>query len=211
MLVLDHEGNLTGPQVVLDKPYHLSYPFIFEWENDLYMAPEMAAHHAIDIYRNTEFPYKWEYYKTLMDNVRALDTTLYPYQGKWWMFFNQKENDGASSWDELFLFYADNPLSSNWTPHPKNPIVSDVRRARPAGSIFESDGMVIRPSQDSSSGYGYGINLNRILVMNEKDYREEIQYRLEPGWNRRIRGVHTYNHAQNLIVIDGKSRRFRFP
>jgi hypothetical protein len=211
VLVLDQTGHITGPQKVVDRPYHLSYPFVFEWQNDLYMLPEMAAHHAIEVYRCTEFPLKWEYDRTLVNHVNALDTTLYEYQGRWWMFLNQKENEGASSWDELYLYYADNPLSTNWTPHPKNPIVSDVRTARPAGCIFEADGKVIRPSQDSSLGYGYGVNLNRILVMNEKDYQEEILCKIKPGWSHQIRGVHTYNRVQNLVVIDAKSRRFRYP
>ena len=211
MLALDENGIQTDPAIILEKPYHLSYPFIFEWENNYYMVPEMAAHHAIEVYRCVEFPYKWEFHKTLMESVNALDTTLFQYQSKWWMFLNWKENGGASSWDELFLFYADQPLSCNWTPHPKNPIVSDVRRARPAGAVFQMDGMLIRPSQDSSRGYGYGINLNQILVMDETEYQEEILSKLEPGWDRRIRGLHTFNQSHHLRIIDGKSRRFRFP
>jgi len=102
------------------------------------MLPETASHRTIEVYRCLEFPNRWVFDRTLMDQVSALDTTLFPYQGRWWMFTNLKENEGASSWDELFLFSADQPLSVHWEPHPGNPIVSDVRRARSAGAIFEA-------------------------------------------------------------------------
>jgi len=211
MIILGEDGIKSGPTVVLEKPYHLSYPFIFEWEGSLYMLPETSAHRAIEVYRCLEFPYRWEFHQTLMEPVKALDTTLFPYQGKWWMFTNLKENEGASSWDELFLFSADHPLSVHWTPHPCNPVVSDVRRARSAGAIFELDGVLYRPSQDSSQGYGYGLNINRILTLNESDYREEVARTIVPGRDRRIRGLHTFNQAGRMLVIDGKSRRLRFP
>ena len=211
MLTLGKEGIQSGPAVVLERPYHLSYPFMFEWEGDLFMLPETAAHRAIEVYRCLEFPYRWEFQQTLMEPVKAYDTTLFHHQDKWWMFTNLKENEGASSWDELFLFSADHPLSTRWTPHPHNPILSDVRRARPAGAIFERDGMLYRPSQDSSQGYGYGLNLNRILTLNESEYREELVRTLVPGRDPRIRGLHTFNQAGQMVVIDGKSRRFRFP
>jgi hypothetical protein len=211
MMILGEDGIKSGSTVVLEKPYHLSYPFIFEWEGSLYMLPETAAHRAIEVYRCREFPYRWEFHQTLMEPVKALDTTLFPYQGRWWMFTNLEENEGASSWDELFLFSADHPLSARWTPHPRNPVVSDVRQARPAGAIFELDGVLYRPSQDSSQGYGYGLNINRILTLNESDYREEVVRTIVPGRDRRIRGLHTFNQAGRMLVIDGKSRRLRFP
>ena len=146
----------------------------------------------------------------IMENVRAVDATVLYYKNKWWMFANLLENDGTSTWDELFLFYADQPLSDSWKPHARNPVISDARRARPAGAIFGSGGVLYRPSQDNSRGYGYGLNLNRILVLNEKDYNEEVVSKIEPGWDRRFWGIHTFNQAGQMVVVDGKSRRFRY-
>ena len=127
------------------------------------------------------------------------------------MFTNIKENEGASSWDELFLFYADSPLSAVWTPHPANPIVSDVRKARPAGGIFQHKDGLIRPSQDSSRGYGYRLHFNRILTLNETEYREEVFSTFTPDRDWQVRGLHTFNQAGHIVVMDGKSRRFRYP
>ena len=38
-LTLDAQGMLSSQQVVLERPYHLSYPFIFERGDGLYMIP----------------------------------------------------------------------------------------------------------------------------------------------------------------------------
>ena len=157
-----------------------------------------------------EFPTRWELCVTLMENVTAADATLFCDGQKWWLFANMRERKGASTWDELFLFYADSPLSANWTPHAGNPVVSDVRKSRPAGRIFEYGGQLYRPSQDSSRGYGYGLKINRIVTLNETEYREEEASSIEPQWANDIRGIHTLSQANRLTVVDAKMRRFAY-
>ena len=127
------------------------------------MIPESAENRTIELYRFRVFPDDLEFVHILMENVEAYDATLEEYNGLWWMFANVKPHAGASSWDELCLFYSDSPISSTWHPHPLNPVVSDVRCARPAGNLFVQDIYLYRPSQNSSHRYGYGLNINRIL------------------------------------------------
>ena len=45
---------------------------------------------------------------------------------------------------------------------PAESVKSDVRGSRPAGALFEWNGDVYRPAQDSSGRYGYAISINRI-------------------------------------------------
>jgi len=136
-----------------------------------------------------------------MHDVHAVDTTLFEHLGLWWMFVNMV-GEGGSTWDELHLFYADDPLSEHWTPHPLNPVVSDVRSARPAGRLFRRDGLLLRPSQDSSSRYGYALNLNRITKLTKYEYEEELLERLEPPRGGPILAVHTFNSLNDLSVVD---------
>ncbi len=207
---MDNKGNFDKPQKVLERTHHLSYPFIFEWNNEYYMIPDSSECRAIELYKCAEFPNTWKFYGKLIDNIIAVDTIMFCYQKKWWLFTNVKENEGASTWDELFLFYSDDPLSKDWYAHPKNPIVSDVRNARAAGKIFEHNGNIYRPSQNCSKGYGYGFKINKILVLNENEYQEEEIDSIEPHWDKNIKRVHTFNSTKRLTVIDGKLRRFRF-
>jgi hypothetical protein len=198
--VIDANGEIGEPQVALERPYHLSYPFIFEYRGEFYMIPETAQNRAIEAYRCVRFPGQWEFHKTLMPDVQAMDTTLLEHSMRWWMFVNIA-HEGGSTWDELHLFYSDDPLTNNWTPHPMNPIISDVRSARPAGRIFRRDGGLIRPSQDSSLRYGYAVNFNRITKLTIHDYEEELVERIEPP-DESIHAVHTYNASGDFVVVD---------
>jgi hypothetical protein len=210
VIQMDENGHYQNPKKILERPYHLSYPFVVAWEGSYYLIPESAASGSIELYKCVDFPDKWEFQYNLMSQLRAFDPTLFFYQDKWWLFANIIENDGASPGDELFLFYSASPVSSDWQPHPQNPIISDVRRARPAGRIFSDNGNIYRPSQDCSKRYGYGIRINQIKVLNEYEYQEEEISFMEPNWDRRVMAIHTINHEGRLTVIDGILRRSRY-
>jgi hypothetical protein len=208
-LTLDKEMNLLSNQVVLERPYHLSYPFLIEYEGQLYMIPETGENNGVELYRCTYFPNQWEFEKTLINDVYAVDATLLKTQGKWWLFANIKEK-GGSTWDTLHLYYADHPLSSQWTPHPRNPIVKDIHSARPAGRIFSDNGRLIRPSQDCSVRYGYAINFNQIITLTETDYVETCERTFKPPVKGRILATHTFNDVAGMMAIDAIVRRRKF-
>jgi hypothetical protein len=210
VIEMDAHGNCKPPVKVLEKEYHLSYPFVFEWRGKFYMVPESRANRTIDLYECAKFPDQWKFKQTLMVNVSAVDTTLLHHAGKWWMFTALAEIEAAAPNVELFLFYTDDLFSGRWTPHPRNPIISDVKRARPAGSFFQRDGKIFRPSQDCSHAYGYGFDLNEIEVLSEADYREKRVTSFRPDWDKKILGAHTYAHCNDLTVIDALRRISKF-
>ncbi|HOG57796.1 MAG TPA: hypothetical protein PK727_10765, partial [Bacteroidales bacterium] len=155
ILEMDLNGCLLGTGKIIENPYHMSYPFVFESNGVCFMIPETGGNRSIDLYRCNEFPWKWEFVKSIMKDINAVDTTLFRYEGKWWLFtLIDKINSSLAVSPELYLFYADDFLADNWISHPMNPIVTDVRLARPAGKVFIRDGIVYRPSQDCSGRYG---------------------------------------------------------
>ena len=204
-LTLDRDGRLLSNQVVLERPYHLSYPFILEQGGEIFMLPETAANRSIEIYRCVRFPDRWEFFKTLMKDIYAVDGTLLQYKKRYWLFANVKEENG-SSLDALHLFYADSLFSDNWTPHSHNPVVKDLHSARPAGRIFVQAGRLIRPSQDSSRRYGYALCFNHILKLTETEYAETALSEFRPAGGKML-ATHTFNQAGELTVVDAVLRR----
>lgn len=202
---VDAAGQPVGPaQVVLDEPYHLSYPFLFEHEGELYMVPEKTALNRVDLYRCTGFPGNWQLVSTLIDDIKMADATLFEHEGRWWLFGAAKQGRARIN-ESLFAFYADSPLSTNWTPHPANPLVLDFSRGRPAGRIFrDGQGRLIRPSQDCVRRYGHGLQLSHIAELGPTTYREEgIAHRSSadvPGW----RGLHHMDWQAGLMVMDAQ-------
>lgn len=207
----DESGSFGESEVILKKPYHLSYPFIFKHEGEYFMIPETKAERVIQLYHCSNFPEKWEFVANLMENVAAADTTVFFHNGKWWLFTSLDIlNNPEINFGELFLFYSDDLFSGHWTSHPKNPVVSEIGKSRPAGGIFEKDGMLIRPSQDCSGGYGKAVNLNHIVRISETDYEEVTVKRIAPDWNPGMVGMHTFNYTNGFYVLDACKLRKRF-
>jgi len=210
VIELGTDCSFQEPIPVIEEPHHLSYPFLLDHENELYMIPESGDSGKVNLYRCTDFPEKWELEKTLMSDVFAVDTTLVEHDGRWWMFVSIRENEGTNCLDELHIYYADNPLSSDWQAHPMNPVSCDVRNARPAGALFKQGDNLYRPAQNGSVRYGYGINVNHVEVLSTTDYRETCISSVKPDWDWTLNATHTLNHHTGYSVSDASKLRFRY-
>lgn len=203
VLQLNCDGHLIKSEKILERPYHLSYPFVFKIDGTYYMIPETNQNKTIELYKCCDFPYIWKFEKYIMENISGTDTTLFHYENKWWLFTTIDQTGGVSSCStELFLFYSDDPIIGKWVSHPLNPVVSDESRARCAGKIFIDDGKIYRPSQDCSIRYGRGLNINHITKLNEQEYNEVLLKEIKPDWDPKLKGVHTINSDKDMIIID---------
>jgi hypothetical protein len=202
-------GAWSHPKKALETDHHLSNPFVFEHDGVPYMIPESAARRAVELYRCERFPDRWVHAGTLLSDVRATDATLLCHAGRWWMFVAVHDHPGSSSHEELFVFHADDPVTGRWTPHRRNPVVSDVRRARPAGAPFVRGGVAFRPAQDCSVRYGHAVRFMRIDRLDEAEYVETEVAAIEPRWDPRVLGVHTFNQAGEVTVVDALRDRWR--
>lgn len=210
VIEIEPNGRYKDPVKVLEKDYHLSYPFVFEDGGSYYMIPESKENRTIDLYKSSSFPFKWDFKKTIINNIQAVDSTIYFYNKKYWLFTNVITNNGASSHDELFLYHSSELVSNEWVSHPMNPIVSDVKKARPAGNLFMFNDNLYRPSQNCSKNYGYGMKINLILKLTESLYEEKVVDSIFPNWDKNLFATHTLASCNNLTVIDGCFKRRRF-
>jgi hypothetical protein len=204
---IDAEGRPSAPRLALECDHHLSYPFLHQEGSSVYLVPESGFHRSTEMYRASRFPDRWELDTVLLDGIEALDPTLLHHQGKYWLFAGVADGPWA---DELCLFFSDS-LHGEWKPHPMNPVVSDIRRARPAGSIFTRAGELIRPAQDGSEAYGGRIVLNRIERLDETHYRERPIGHIEPVGPRGSLRTHSYNTDGLVEVVDGFRFRAKIP
>ncbi|MCF8111172.1 MAG: hypothetical protein K9J85_06750 [Desulfobacteraceae bacterium] len=202
--VFDQKNNRWEYKgVVIDEPFHLSYPYVFYANENYYMIPETKAAKSVRLYKAIEFPLKWRFVKSIIKDRKLVDPSIVWFEGKFYLFANRKKR--------LYLYYAGD-LTGQWAPHPKSP----VRRgnyARCAGRIIEYKGELFRPAQELSKGYGNSMRFFRIRRLSDKEYREEPAGRgdfLHPFGNTWARfGMHHYDVlklAENdyFAVFDGK-------
>lgn len=196
-------------KVVLSEPFHLSYPYVFQWESEYYMIPESRRDLSIRLYRAKEFPVEWEFVGTLLSGQRFGDSSIIYHDEKWWLF---TETNPDSKCDTLRLFYAES-LMGSWTEHPCSPVVrNNPHIARPAGRVISYDGKIVRFAQDCSPTYGTQVRAFVVTELGEKVYGEkEISANpiLGPsgkGWN--ADGMHhvdphLVNNGEWVACVDG--------
>ena len=206
---LTREGAFERPVTVLERPYHLSYPFVFRWRDTWFMMPESSKASRIEIFSARQFPWEWTSEAVLFDSVHAVDSTLICVEGRWWLFTNMSPHAAIRNYDELYAFHAPTP-SGPWKAHRRNPVKSDARSARAAGSFFWTGNALYRPSQDCSGRYGSAIVINRVDQLTPDVFKETIVARVEPRWRSGLSGTYTLNSCSGLTVIDFRHGRARY-
>lgn len=196
------DGPLRHLGIVLDRPWHLSFPQVFRWEGQWYMTVESGQSRRVTLYRELAFPLQWEPVADLVVDRTCVDPVLYHHGDHWYLFANVSES-GGSTWDELFLFVADD-LNGPYRPHPANPIVADVHHARMAGRLFVHDGRLVRPAQECAPAYGTAVVFNEVLELSPTVYHERRLGRLGHEWGEGLDGCHTYSATATLEVLDAR-------
>ena len=208
VMEIDAKGQPGPPRIVLERPYHLSYPHVFRWRDEWYMVPETFDERRIELYRAESFPDRWTLHSVLLDGVAAVDATLFEHEGRWWLSFATAV-EGLEEASALHFYHAPTPLGP-WESHRYNPVKVDVRSERPAGRVFRRDGRLYRPAQDGAPRYGSGLVLHEVLELTPTTFREEEVTRIWPTWRPKLNGTHTINAAGGLTAIDARQRRSRF-
>lgn len=199
---LGPDGVFGPMRPVLETDCHLSYPFLFRHAGRIWMIPETSGRRTVELWVADPFPDRWTLHSVLLDDVDVGDATLAEIDGTCWMFGASRE-PGTSSWEALSLWSAPAPTGP-WTAHPANPVVVDVRSARPAGHLFRAAEGWCRPVQDSARGYGSGLAMATISHIGPDRYQERIARRFATP--PPLLGLHTWNRAplgERLVeVID---------
>jgi hypothetical protein len=204
------EGPIGDPVVVIEEPWHLSYPFLIEAEGELWMIPEASLSGQVPLYRCVEFPHRWERRDPLLEGIEAADATIFRHENRYYMTTVIREGLGGYS-DTLAIFYASS-LFGPWLPHASmRPTLIDASAARPAGAVVERSGVLWRPVQDCSRGYGRAVRLAQITRIDPEHFEQTFVSRVGPGSLWPGGRLHTLNRAGRLEVIDGAVPKPKFP
>lgn len=193
-------------QVVLEEPFHLSYPYVFAWEGEYYMVPDSGGTRSVRLYKAVDFPVKWSFIANLLEGKDFADPSPFYYKGLWWLFVSEKTND-------ILRLYYSSALSRGWSEHPKSPIVkNDLRVARPAGRVLVYNDRIVRYAQDDYFRYGHRVFAFEITELSVSDYAEEERGGgaiLKPnafGWNNKgMHQIDPHQIGQNkwIACVDG--------
>jgi hypothetical protein len=202
MVEIDGAGQPTSaPRVVLSEPWHLSYPFLWQEGERLYMIPEAGQTGELTLYEAVGDEMQWQRRAVLISGVRLGDATVVRLADRLWMFATCADHGIASVEDALHIYWADQ-IEGPWHPHALNPVKIDVTCSRPAGSMHVVDGELHRPVMDCSSIYGGSVRWMRVSRLTEHEFEEHPAPSRLPKRELQPEPWHTFNAIDNIIVID---------
>ncbi|MGL5616054.1 MAG: glucosamine inositolphosphorylceramide transferase family protein [Sarcina sp.] len=200
--------NWKYGKVVLEEEYHLSYPYIFEEDGEIYMIPEGGAGGSVKLYKTKNFPEDWEVQSVLIDKP-YWDPSYVKKDGVHYMFL--LDNDFSGNSDYTRLYYSDS-LKKGWKEHPCSPILSkNTHITRPGGRVIKNNGKFFRYVQDCYDYYGENVREFEIIELTKETYKEkEVRIILNKdnkkgSWKEH--GMHNIDYLNEngkyLIVADG--------
>jgi hypothetical protein len=191
-------------KIVLAEKFHMSFPFIFEFESGMFMVPETSASNSIRIYECVDFPYQWKFKVEALSGLRAADPMIFYHEGLWWLLCNTDRTGVNSFCLELSIFYSRNPLAGDWLAHSKNPVIDGSTVARNAG-LLEEAGRIVRLAQRQGFlEYGAGLETFEILNLTSEQYDETpIVDANVDALKQKVSGHH-YDRNSEIEVFDIK-------
>ena len=194
-------------KIAINEPFHMSYPYIFQYENEIYMLPETSASHELRLYRATQFPDKWECARIIAENVMWVDTTFF-LDGNKMYAITTDVSDESNHKDYLLQFDNEFNIVDKKMIDEKHTELS-----RSGGKFFYSNHVWHRVSQDCTFHYGAGLIFSKFNPSEVVDGMGQIIIHLFPkdielNENKKWIGLHTYNGLEGYEVIDIERQHF---
>lgn len=202
--IIDKNGRISKIYSCLDTEKHMSYPFIYECDGNIYMIPECYQNKKLVIYRAENFPNKWVEDQVILDNVKVCDSNIVELDEKKYLS-TLKIHGMPYQYDEMSLYYLEN---ETWIPCVNNPVVVGAEKARNGGAYFKYKGELVRPAQNCTDSYGENLSFQIVKEISPEVYCEEEISKLYvedvsvKNSSKRFDGIHTFNTNGKYDVID---------
>ena len=189
------DGKWVQKGKVLEQPWHLSYPQVFEEDGHIYMIPEESnlGNGTVNLYEATDFPRGWVKRATLIDQPFA-DATILKHNEHWYMAcYTIPPNESAELWHSSSLL-------GPWERHPMWNAINQSKRLRRCGGRFITrDGKLYRVAQDCNGFYGKRLFMVTVLEISPTAYREGEAHML---WDKSM-PPYSHCHTYNEIDVEG--------
>ncbi len=193
--------EILGP--VVEESFHLSFPYLFSYENALYMIPETPGTNSIRLYKCLEFPSKWAYQKDILSGVNAAGSMVFNRNDRWWLFTNLASKNNTDLCSKLYAYHGDNPLTDHWIAHEQNPLVFNSNVAGNGGILDLNQDFPVRVRQRQGFDmYGASLTLARITGLTPSEFKEEKIGEVLPKFFPKIRGCHHMDSNNEFTVYD---------
>lgn len=193
--------EFLGP--VIQEDFPMSFPYVFEYQDGLYMVPETRHAKAVRLYRCVEFPMNWRYERDLVSDIYTVDSMVFEWADHWWLFTNSSLSENAGCSSRLEAYHTDDPISGEWKPHERNPLIVDSTIARNAGILRLEDGRLVRCRQRPGfRTYGHALSLALISELSPASFEEHLIGEVSPDFFPNLVSCHHLHGNTEYTVYD---------
>ena len=167
----------SKPIIVLRESFHLSFPFVFEDNNSIYMIPESQQNDTIRLYKANDDMTSFSFVRILLSQERVkgiecnyVDSHIYK-QGNSYFLFTSFMKDWKTTQE---LYVSNNLLDGKFEKHPSSPLCISHEIGRNGGALIDYYGKLLRVSQDCHNNYGENVTLHDIIRIDEHCYEEKV-------------------------------------
>ena len=187
----------------IEEEFHLSFPYLFETENEIYLIPESSKNRDIRIYKSTEFPLKWKLEKVIIDDIDASDSIILYHDNLWWLLTNVDELGLGDHNYQMNIYYSNNLLSKDWKPHKLNPVILNPSYGRNGGFLKKDENLYrVGQKYGFNQKYGEGISIRKIQELTKDSYVEEEIASYDNFYSDSILGSHHLASNNVFTVFD---------
>ena len=188
--------------VALEEDFHLSFPFVFESDEQLFMCPETSAVEEVRLYRCDGDLLEWKLHSVPLTTRKAVDSVVTRSNGKWTLLTNLDETGASDFGCGVWAFQSDSLDENDWLPVGASPIWSDGEALRNGGLIRE-EGRDFRVGQFSDfAAYGTGFVIEEISLDDPSHpFRRQVAC-VFPEFKAGISGTHHMSSTGLVTAID---------
>lgn len=219
-------GTIGKPRKIIEEACHMSFPYVFHYQNNTYMIPETHEVKQIRIYKMGKDVYEWNLYHAY-DTDKELSDTIVLVKDKELYLLNTEKNSKNPYQTKMHLFKVENLAAKSALIEialDKCGNLSQVSegysyRNRNGGIVMWHQQKMYRIIQEAENlWYGKDMVIREILHYGDEGYAEsEDIMKLEadsvPVNIRRKHkklGIHTYGWADGFEVIDMNIRQLSY-
>lgn len=189
------DGKFTKPTLIMKRFCHLSYPCVFEYEDNIYMIPETGQNGTLELWKAEDDLFHWKKDAILLKHVRFADNTVLNRNGKLLLFSYWEIGEFSTHVYELNLKLKKVRLIEK--------VKHDSNQFRPGGFFYEEGNKLYRPVQYNVNSYGERIIIKEVLSVTpfvEKTVKEIIADEYGNQWKGM--STHTYAKMNDLTAVD---------
>lgn len=199
------DGKAQNFQILIQTPTHMSYPFVFKYQDEYYMIPETGAAGHIALYKAKNFPYDWEIDTILLEGSVYRDTTVVQNEDGLLTLLSYKQ-EGTNRFNQKNTFTVFSLNMERKELSKVSEFVDKKKVNRPAGPCFKIDGKSYRVSQKCNRAYGEAMYVYQISQ--DGLFANDTKVNLFDGSNiqltigGKVVLTHTYSQAGGYEVVD---------